>query len=206
MNIPKKNFNIYQKDRDKEKCKVGGLPNIKVTDNLPPPLVTTPTPRIYRLLKNVDTTHEDTNPESEILFTMNIDTQEVNIIVDKDITKIKNNIANNENIAEQPIENIEVGIQIEQAEQIVHTEKPLDNGINTGSVDAGIVKLTKIEILTIDNIEVPTEKLTDIQVHVEIAKPIIIERPKPLLVEMQTQIDPPEVDSSKLLLVLQALR
>lgn len=37
---PKKTFKVYQKDRDKEKGKVGSLPNIKVTEKLPPSLVT----------------------------------------------------------------------------------------------------------------------------------------------------------------------
>lgn len=50
--------------------------------------------------ENVDTTHEDTNPKSKILFTMNIDTQEVNIVVDKDSTEVKND--NTRNIVEQP--------------------------------------------------------------------------------------------------------
>lgn len=102
LNRPKKTFKVYQKDRDKGKGKVGVLPNIKVTDNLPPPLVTSlvqtnNTPAT----EDVDTTHEDTNPKSEILFTMNIDTQEVNIVVDKDSTEAKNNVSNTKKI-EQP--------------------------------------------------------------------------------------------------------
>lgn len=103
MNRPKKTFKVYQKDIDKGKGKVGGLPNIKVTDNLPPPLVTTPTnTKDIPTTKNIDMPHEETNPESKILFTMNIDTQEVNIVVDKDSTTVKNNIFNIENIAEKP--------------------------------------------------------------------------------------------------------
>ncbi|XP_059068426.1 uncharacterized protein LOC131858946 [Cryptomeria japonica] len=92
--------------------------------------------------------------------------QEVNIVVDKDSTEVKNDIANTESI-EQLVENIEVGIQAEQTEKIVHTEKRLDNAINTGSVDVSIVKPTETEIPAVDNTEIsivdniekPTEKL-----------------------------------------------
>lgn len=34
----------------------------------------------------MDTPHEDTNFDSEVLYTMNIDTHEVNIVVDKEST------------------------------------------------------------------------------------------------------------------------
>lgn len=34
----------------------------------------------------MDIPHEDTNPDSEVLYTVNIDTQKVNIVVDKEST------------------------------------------------------------------------------------------------------------------------
>lgn len=40
---------------------------------------------------------------SEILFTMNVDTQEVNIVVDKDNIEVQNDIVDSGNIVEQPI-------------------------------------------------------------------------------------------------------
>lgn len=104
-------FKVYQKDKDKGKGKVGRLPNIKVTDNLPPPLVT---PSVLTnntpATENVETPHEDTNRESEILYTMNIDTQEVNIVVDKESTEEKKKDV----ATEQPTDN--VGTQAENVE------------------------------------------------------------------------------------------
>lgn len=82
-----KAFKVYQKDKDKGKGKIGGLPNIKVIDNLPPPIFTPPIQIDATLaIEDVETPHEDTNPKLEILYTMNIDTQEVNIVVDKETT------------------------------------------------------------------------------------------------------------------------
>lgn len=51
--------------------------------------------------------HDDTNPELEILFTMNVDTQEVNIVVDKDNSEFKSDNIDNSNIAEEPVQTIE---------------------------------------------------------------------------------------------------
>lgn len=93
---------------------------------------------------------------------MNVDTQEVNIVVDKDNIEVKNDIANSGNIVEKPTKNVEVETQTEQ------TEQPLDSGMNTGSIDAG------------------TEKPLEAQVYIEAEKPVVTEKPKPLLVEMQT--------------------
>lgn len=62
---------------------------MKVTDNLSPPASDTPsietvdTPPVTNNIESMETTHEDTNPNSEVLYTMNIDTQEVNIVVDR---------------------------------------------------------------------------------------------------------------------------
>lgn len=61
LNRPKETFKVYQKDKDKGKGKVGGIPNIKITDNLPPPLDTTPVPtNDTPATESVDITHDDT--------------------------------------------------------------------------------------------------------------------------------------------------
>lgn len=200
MDRSKKTFKVYQKDKDKGKGKVCGIPNIKITNNLPPPLDTT-------LIHSVDppvtdsigVTHDDTNLDSKILFTTNVDTQEVNIVVDKDNTKVKNDIANNGNIDEQPVENVEVETQTEHTLQI---EQLLDTSMNTEGTKTGTEKATEIELPTGENIEKPiekpTEKPTKVQVHIEAEKPVITEKPKPLQVETQTQTDPPEDNTRKL--------
>lgn len=85
---------------DKGKGKVGSPPSLKITDNLPPPLSDTPlthTVDNQPTIKSMETPLEDTNPESHILYTMNIDTQEVSIVVDKETTKDKK-----EDVATEP--------------------------------------------------------------------------------------------------------
>lgn len=51
---------------------------------------------------------------------MNIDTQEVNIVVDNDSTEVQGDIAGTRKIAQKLAENIDVGIQIEQTVHIEH--------------------------------------------------------------------------------------
>lgn len=70
MNRPKKTFKVYQKDKDKGKEKIGGVPNIKITDNLPPPpLANAPVQSEDPPVINTEgITHDDTNLESEILL------------------------------------------------------------------------------------------------------------------------------------------
>ncbi|XP_059073527.1 uncharacterized protein LOC131874257 [Cryptomeria japonica] len=128
---------------------------------------------------------------------MNVDTQEVNIVLDKDNTEVHIDIASSGNNVEKLTENVEVKIQTEKTE---HIEKPLDSGMNIGSIDASTEKPTEIEteILTTDNIEKPIEKPTEAQVHTETVKLVITEKPKPLIAKMETQTNPPEVDTSKL--------
>lgn len=70
--------------------------------------------------------------------------------------------------------------------------------MNIGSIDVGIEKPIEIQILVAENIEKPIEKSTKAQVHIEILKLVITEKPKPLLVEMKTQPGPPEDNASKL--------
>lgn len=78
--IDKSFTKVYQKD--KGKAKIGGVPAIKVIDNIPPPAQDTPPLTSVSLVhtesqpdKAIDeVTHDDTNPEFEILITMNVDT------------------------------------------------------------------------------------------------------------------------------------
>lgn len=122
LNRSKKTFKVYQKDKDKGKGKVGGIPNLKISDNLPP-LVDTALVHIVDTpaTDSVGITHDDTNPKSEILFTMNMDTQEVNNVVDKDNTEVKNDIADSGNIVEQPTDNVEVEMKIKKIEHTLQT-------------------------------------------------------------------------------------
>lgn len=85
----------YQKD--KGKSKIGNVPNIMVKDNLPPLTQDTP-PIIAEAPVQTDSqpkekaeemTQDDTNPESNILFTINVDTQDFNFVMDKETTKVK---------------------------------------------------------------------------------------------------------------------
>lgn len=81
-----KPIKVYQKDKDKGKGKVSGPPSIKIRDNLsPPPLVTPPvtTTEDQPTDESMDVSQEDTNPNSEVLYTIDVDTQKVNIVVDK---------------------------------------------------------------------------------------------------------------------------
>lgn len=87
--INPKPIKVYQKDEDKGKGKVGGPPSIKITDNLPPPFQDTPSVTTIddQLAdESMDISQEDTNPNSEVLYIVDIDTQKVKIMVDKDTT------------------------------------------------------------------------------------------------------------------------
>lgn len=175
-----KAFRVYQKDKDKGKGKVGGPPSIKVTDNLPPPPSDAPpvetigTPPVIDNVESMQTTHEDINPDLEVLYTMNIDTQEVNIVVDKETTE-KKDVATEplvENIVvetyiEDRFENVEIGIE-------THTEQsndPLDTR-KIDTTDLHTEKPIELEKLATDNtvksIEIPT--VDSSEVHIE--KPI----------------------------------
>lgn len=71
-----KAFKVYQKD--KGIGKLGGVPAIKIIDNIPPPAQDTSTSPVHIAnppdMATEVITHDDTNPKSEILFTMNVDT------------------------------------------------------------------------------------------------------------------------------------
>lgn len=117
-----KTIRVYQKDRDKGKGKEGGPLNLKITDNLPPPLSDTPPVELVNkqpATESMEAPLEDTNLESEVLYTMNIDTQEVNIMVDKETTEDKK-----KDVATEPLAlDVEVGV----SETInISTKKPTD--------------------------------------------------------------------------------
>lgn len=186
-------------------------------------------------VESMETTHEDPNPDSEVLYTMNIDSQEVNIMVDKETIE-KRDVA-----TEPPIENIAVEINVEDTVGNIeigiktHTEQSTDP-LDTGKIDTTDVHTKKpteleqpatdksIEIPTMVNLEVhiekpventetqseklamesiekPTEvhskKHEEKKVQTETVPPTIAEKPKPLLVEMQTQTDLPKVNINK---------
>lgn len=90
--IRPKNIKVYQKDRDKGKRKVGGPPLLKITDNVLSPPVDTPpvdTTDSQLTTKSIKIPFEDTNLEFEVLYTINIDAQEVNVVVDRQTTEDK---------------------------------------------------------------------------------------------------------------------
>lgn len=91
---------------------------------------------IHQLL-TLKVSHDDTNTESKILFTMNVDTQEVNIVVDKDTTEVKDDNVDSGNIVVKLVETVEVEIPT-QTEQSLQTKQPLNTGKNTKGKDAGI--------------------------------------------------------------------
>lgn len=198
-----------------------------------PPAYIIVTAPIIDNVESMETTHEDTNPDSEVLYTMNIDTQEVNIMVDKKKTK-KRDMEN-----EPPIENIAVetnikdtvgNFEIEAEKQTKQSTDPLV----TGKTDVHPKQLAtdstnkSIEMSAIDNLEVNRENLVEntksqseklamdsiekqtevhiekseeekdeVKVNVENVQPTSSEKPKPLLVEMQTETNLPEVTISK---------
>lgn len=92
---------VYQKDKDKGKGKVGGPPSLKIKDNLsPPPLITPPVTTTEDKPIDESMGIEDTNPNPEVLYIVNIDTQKINIVLDKDTTD-KTDMA-----SEPPVTNI----------------------------------------------------------------------------------------------------
>lgn len=74
----------------------------------------------------METPLEDTNLESEILYTVNIDTQEVNVLVDREITEDKKKDVT----TESPTANVEVEVN----ETVnINTEKTyLDSATDRG--------------------------------------------------------------------------
>lgn len=54
----------------------------------------------------METPQEDTNPKSKILYAMNTDTQEVNIVVDKETTEDKKK----DMATKSPAANVEIGV------------------------------------------------------------------------------------------------
>lgn len=117
---------VYQKD--KGKCKIGGVPSIKVTDNIPPLAQDTPPLTSTSLVHTADPldmdtnsmTHDDTNPESEILFTMNVDTHNINIMVDKETIEVKEDDLKDNKVSKIPTHIVD-SHEIEIPTQIVYS-------------------------------------------------------------------------------------
>lgn len=154
LNRPKP-FKVYQKDKDKGKGQVGGPPSLKITDNLPPPRFDTPpveTIDTQLKIESMDTPQEDTNPDFEVLYTMNIDTNEVNLVVDKESTK-KKDVATKPMTRNIGIENIGIG----EKQQTEGSNDPPDTG-KAKTIDVHTVAST--ESPAIDITEVNKEKST----------------------------------------------
>lgn len=104
---------VYQKDKGKRK--IGSIPIIKVTDNIPPPTQDTQPLTLDITVhkdnkpdkENEKVTHDDTNPDYKILFTMNVDTQDINIVVDKETAEVKAADTKNSEISESPTHTVD---------------------------------------------------------------------------------------------------
>ncbi|XP_059074796.1 L-type lectin-domain containing receptor kinase S.1-like [Cryptomeria japonica] len=71
----------------------------------------------------METPLEDTNPESKILYTMNVDTQEENVVVDRETTEDKTIDVTNESLAPE----VEINIEKHTEQSIGDTtEKPVE--------------------------------------------------------------------------------
>lgn len=193
----KKTFKVYQKD--KGKGKIGGVPSIKITYNIPPPTQDTPplapSSPVHRAnppdIPIEGLTHDDTNPKYKILFIMNVDTQEVNIVVDKESAEVKvDSVENNKN-SEKPThtvdsQNTEIPAQTEQPE----TEKPTEEK-TTGTWPLESEQPAVVLI----------EKQLEEEVHNESVTLTVAEKlnqlEKLLKVEVQTQTNPPKENASK---------
>lgn len=135
---------LYQKDEGEGK--IGSVPDIIIKDNLSPLAQDTP-PIIVEAStqtkshpdkeKVEEITKDDTNPESDILFTMNVDTQEFNIVLDKETTEVKKAKTTNIEIFESPVNTIDSQQNIEILAEVKKPETIPDD--------------------TLLNIEIPTE-------------------------------------------------
>lgn len=172
-----KPIKVYQKDKDKGKGKAGGPPSIKVKDNLlPPPPNTSPVIKNSQdqpIVENMNV--EDMNPNPEVLYIVDVDTQKINIVVDKDTTG-KIDMTNKPPVTEQT----------DQTQ-----DEPVDDN-KEQQVD------TQTETETEKQIEKQEEKkaLEQAKVHMDIEPLTTGEDQKPLLKEMETQTDLPEVTTS----------
>lgn len=170
-----KTVRVYQKYKDKGKDKVGGPPNLKIMDNLPPSHSDTPpveTIDTQPLTESMETPHEDTNPESEILYTMNIVTQEVNIVVNKETTEDKKKY-----VATEP-PTIDVEIRVE-----TQTKQSVDSLSTRMVVDTKPTELEQqtnkpVEKLVVDSVEVHTEKPI-VNIETSLEKPTVETTMKP---------------------------
>lgn len=104
---------VYQKD--KGKGKIGSVRNITVKDNLPPPAQDIPPITAEAPVqtdsqpeeKAEEITRDDTNPEYEVLFIMNVDTQDFNIVMDKESAEVKETDVASIEISESPINTVD---------------------------------------------------------------------------------------------------
>lgn len=115
----------------------------------------------------MDVSQEDINPNSEILYIVDVDTQKVNIVVDKDTTD-KTDMASEPQTTDN-IDNIEGNVEDDSIEKQKETQTER---------------------------QAKQQALKQEQVHVEIVPLAIGEKQKPFLKEMETQTDLQEVTTS----------
>ncbi|XP_059064241.1 uncharacterized protein LOC131856465 [Cryptomeria japonica] len=120
-------------------------------------------------IEGMETTHEDTNLDSEVLYIMNIYTQEVNIAFDKESSE-KSDVATEplveDTIVETNVEDIVEDIERseQQTEQTTDTRKADTIGIH---IDVSTEQPTSnetekpTESLPVDSTEAPLEKLAE---------------------------------------------
>lgn len=146
---------VYQKT-DKGKYKIGSVPDITVKDKLPPPAKDTPTIILEaptqmdsqpKEEKVEEVTKDDINSELDIIFTMNVDTQDFNIVMEKETTKVKKS----ESIPNDTQLNTEILAEAEA-----------ENGIETGH-EQNIFEPTdsKVESKVIENKSENKEEIMD---------------------------------------------
>lgn len=113
----------------------------------------------------MDVSQEDTNPNSEVLYTVDVDTQKVNIVVDKDTT-----------------DKIDMTSEPPETDNTDNTEgKEVDDNI-------GQQEETQTKTQTNQQIEKQAKQQAPEQQHVnvETMPPATGEQQKPLLKEMET--------------------
>lgn len=164
-----KPIKVYQKERDKGKGKVGGPLRIKVKDNLSPlPQITSPVKTTEDQPADESMNIKDTNPNPEVLYTVDVDTQKINIVVDKDTTGMTD-------MASKP----PVTEQTDQTQ-----EKPGDDN-NTKKQTEKQEEKKGLE-----------QEQVQEQSHEETVQPTTGEVHKPLLKKIQTQTDLLEITTS----------
>lgn len=144
----------------------------------------------------METPLEDTNLESEVLYTMNIDTQEVNVVVDKETTEDKKKDVTTESLTTDVEINVSTNIEKPTEDSTEkQSEKPEMNSAEANTHKPKVHSEATSEKPIVESSEKPSEALEHKQVDVQVQT----KKHKPLLIEMHTQTDPPEKEESKVI-------